>query len=92
MLGRLVILMIALYSYGCIIVFVVTALHNKGEYKMVSKEQVDRIVDAIEGVSMEISDNSSRSLAVDDYNLVSSIWETLNEISNSLKKIEAKMK
>jgi hypothetical protein len=59
---------------------------------MVSKEQIDRIVDAIEGVSMEISDNSSRSLAVDDYNLVSSIWETLNEISNSLKKIEAKMK
>jgi hypothetical protein len=59
---------------------------------MVSKEQVDRIVEAIEGVSMEISDNSSRSLAVDDYNLVSSIWETLNEISNSLKKIEAKMK
>jgi hypothetical protein len=62
------------------------------ENKMVSKEQIDRIVDAIEGVSMEISDNSSRSLAVDDYNLVSSIWETLNEISNSLKKIEAKMK
>jgi len=40
---------------------------------------------------MEISDNSSHSMSVDDYNLVSSIWEALNEISNTLKKIEAKM-
>jgi len=59
---------------------------------MITKEQVDRIVDAIESVSSEIADNSSHSLAVDDYNLVSSIWEALNEISNTLKKIEAKMK
>jgi hypothetical protein len=84
--------MVALYSHGCIIVIVVTALHNLKENKMVSKEQVDRIVEAIEGVSTEIADNSTHSLAVDDYNLVSSIWEALDSIANTLKKIEAKMK
>jgi hypothetical protein len=40
---------------------------------------------------MEISDNSSHSMSVDDYNLVSSVWEALEEISKTLKRIEEKM-
>jgi len=58
---------------------------------MITEKQVDRIVEAIEGVSTEIADNSTDSLAVDDYNLISSIWEALDSIANTLKKIEAKM-
>ena len=65
--------------------------HLTEENKMITKEQIDRVVEAIEGVSSEIADNSSHSLAVDDYNLVSSIWEALDSIANTLKKIEAKM-
>jgi hypothetical protein len=84
--------MIALYSYGCIIVIVVTALYNTGEYKMVSKEQVDRIVDAIEGVSTELSSNSQIGFETESYNMLAFIGENLWEIQNTLKKIEAKMK
>jgi hypothetical protein len=58
---------------------------------MITEKQIDRVVEAIESVSTEIADNSSHSLAVDDYNLVSSIWEALDSIANTLKKIEAKM-
>jgi hypothetical protein len=58
---------------------------------MATEAQMKQLIEAVESVSMEISDNSSHSMSVDDYNLVSSIWEALNEISNTLKKIEAKM-
>jgi hypothetical protein len=90
-LGRLVILMIALYSYGCIIVFVVTALHNKGEYKMISKEQVDRIVDAIEGIGCvnDINTDHNFDLLI---NWIVEVNKNLEDISNTFKKIEAKMK
>ena len=89
---KLVISMVALYSHDCIIVIVVTALHNKGEYKMVSKEQVDRIVDAIEGVSTELSGDSQVKFETDSFNMLAFIGENLWEIQNTLKKIEAKMK
>jgi hypothetical protein len=58
---------------------------------MATEAQMKQLIEAVESVSMEISDNSSHSMSVDDYNLVSVIWEALNEISNTLKKIEAKM-
>jgi hypothetical protein len=58
---------------------------------MATEAQMKQLIEAVESVSMEISDNSSHSMSVDDYNLVSIIWEALNEISNTLKKIEAKM-
>ena len=90
--SRLVILMIALYSYGCIIVIVVTALYNTGEYKMVSKEQVDRIVTAIEEIGGSIDNNSQTAFDTESFNMLAFIGENLWEIQNTLKKIEAKMK
>lgn len=84
--------MVALYSYDCIIVIVVTALHNKGEYKMVSKEQVDRIVDAIEEIGNSIDNNSQTAFDTESFNMLAFIGENLWEIQNTLKKIEAKMK
>lgn len=91
MFNRLVILMIALYSYGCIIVFVVTALHNLKENKMVSKEQVDRIVDAIEGIGCvnDIDTDHNFDLLI---SWVVEINKNLEDIANTFKKIEAKMK
>jgi hypothetical protein len=58
---------------------------------MITEKQIDRIVEAIESVATEVADNSIHSLAVDDYNLISNIWEALDSIANTLKKIEAKM-
>jgi hypothetical protein len=58
---------------------------------MATEAQIERLINAVEGVSMEISDNSSHSMSVDDYNLVSSVWEALEEISKTLKRIEEKM-
>ena len=52
--------------------------------------QLNELIEAVQNISLEQS--SEVSLAVDDYNLVSGIWEALNDISNTLKKIEAKMK
>jgi hypothetical protein len=59
---------------------------------MVSKEQVDRIVDAIEGVSTELSGNSQTAFDTESFNMLAFIGENLWEIQNTLKKIEAKMK
>jgi len=59
---------------------------------MASKEQVDRIVDAIEGVSTELSSNSQIGFETESYNMLAFIGENLWEIQNTLKKIEAKMK
>jgi hypothetical protein len=59
---------------------------------MVGKEQIDRIVEAIEGVSTEIADNSETAFATDSYNMLAFIGDNLWEIQNTLKKIEAKMK
>jgi hypothetical protein len=57
---------------------------------MATEAQMEQLIEAVENISLE-SDNTV-SLAVDDYNLVSSIWQELHDISNTLKKIEAKMK
>lgn len=54
----------------------------------VAKETVytlEDVVDAINNISLETS--GTTSLSVDDYNLVSSIWEELHEISKTLKRI-----
>jgi uncharacterized protein YoxC len=59
---------------------------------MVTKEQIDRIVTAIEEVGGAIGDNSTVEFSVDDYNMLSSIGENLESIANTLKKIEAKIK
>lgn len=59
---------------------------------MMAKEQIDRIVEAIDSVASELSDNSEIRLSTDDYNLVSYLGEQLESIANTLKKIEAKMK
>lgn len=53
---------------------------------MIGKEQVDRIVDAIEGVANEISDNSEIKLSTDDYNLIAYIGEQLERIATALEK------
>jgi hypothetical protein len=59
---------------------------------MVTKEQIDRIVTAIEEVGGAIGDNSTVEFSVDDYNMLSLIGENLESIANTLKKIEAKIK
>jgi hypothetical protein len=59
---------------------------------MVTKEQIDRIVTAIEEVGGAIDNNSAVSFSVDDYNMLSLIGENLESIANTLKKIEAKIK
>ena len=59
---------------------------------MVTKEQIDRIVTAIEEVGGAIGDNSTVEFSVDDYNMLSLISENLESIANTLKKIEAKIK
>jgi environmental stress-induced protein Ves len=59
---------------------------------MVSKEHIDRIVEAIEGVSTELADDSQIRFETESYNMLAFIGENLWEIQNTLKKIEAKMK
>ena len=59
---------------------------------MVSKEQVDRVVEAINELGGAIENNSRTAFEVDDYNMLAFIGENLWEIQNILKKIEAKMK
>ena len=59
---------------------------------MVTKEQIDRIVTAIEEVGGAIDIPSEVSFSVDDYNMLSLIGENLESIANTLKKIEAKIK
>jgi environmental stress-induced protein Ves len=66
--------------------------HLTEENKMISKDQVDRIVDAIEGVSTELSSDSQVRFETESYNMLAFIGENLWEIQNTLKKIEAKMK
>ena len=54
----------------------------------------DDMVDAINGIASSINSiDSTKSISfeVDDYNMLAWIGENLHEISNTLKKIEAKM-
>ena len=50
------------------------------------------IVEALDSIATELSENSRVSFEVDDYNMLAFIGENLWEIANTLKKIEAKMK
>jgi len=52
----------------------------------------DDMVEAIEAVASELENNSKVSFEVDDYNMLAFIGECLHDISDALKKIEAKMK
>lgn len=51
----------------------------------------DDMVDAINDIANSIDSTKSISFEVDDYNMLAWIGENLHEISNTLKKIEAKM-
>ena len=66
--------------------------HLTEENKMISQDQVDRVVQAIEEIGNSIDNNSRTAFEVDDYNMLAFIGENLWEIQNTLKKIEAKMK
>ena len=56
---------------------------------MISKEQVDRIVDAIENVATEVSDNGGEvRLSVDDYNNIAYIGQQLERIATILETWE----
>ena len=59
---------------------------------MLTKEQIDRVVNAIEEIGGSIDDNSSTAFDTESFNMLSMIGENLWEIQNTLKKIEAKMK
>lgn len=50
------------------------------------------VVDGLEQIATELSENSKVSFEVDDYNMLAFIGESLHDINNTLKKIEAKMK
>lgn len=54
---------------------------------MLSKEQIDRIVDAIENISP--TENVIVRLDVEDYNNISYIGENLCRIADCLERIEA---
>jgi len=58
---------------------------------MVNREQVDRIVDAIEGIGCvnDIDNNQNFDLLI---NWIVEINKNLEDIANTFKKIEAKMK
>lgn len=66
--------------------------HLTEENKMISKEQVDRVVSAIEVISDSIDNNSQTAFDTESFNMLAFIGENLWEIQNTLKKIEAKMK
>jgi hypothetical protein len=55
-------------------------------------EKLDKIVDALDSIASELSDSKQIKFEVDDFNMLAFIGENLWEISNTLKKIEAKMK
>jgi hypothetical protein len=57
---------------------------------MATEAQMEELIEAVKDISLDV-DNTTH-MGVDDYNLVASIWEELNSIANTLKKIEAKMK
>jgi hypothetical protein len=67
-------------------------LLNNQENKMATEEQMDKLIDAVEGVSTELSSNSQIGFETDSFNMLAFIGENLWEIQNTLKKIEAKMK
>ena len=50
------------------------------------------IVEALDSITRELSENTRVALEVDDYNMLAFIGENLWEIADTLKKIEAKMK
>jgi hypothetical protein len=66
--------------------------HLTEENKMISKDQVDRVVSAIEVISDSIDNNSQTAFDTESFNMLAFIGENLYEIQNTLKKIEAKMK
>jgi len=53
-------------------------------------KEIIQAIKSLENSLPETFDGEIR-LNVDDYNLVAQIWEALDSIQNSLKKIEAKM-
>jgi hypothetical protein len=59
---------------------------------MISTEQIDRVVSAIEVISDSIDNNSQTAFDTESFNMLAFIGENLYEIQNTLKKIEAKMK
>lgn len=57
---------------------------------MATEAQMEELIQAVKDISLDV--DRTTQMAVDDYNLVSAIWEELHSIANTLKKIEAKMK
>jgi len=56
---------------------------------MTIEAQMEQLIDAVQSIELESS--STVDFGVDTYNLVASIWEALDSIQNTLKKMEAKM-
>lgn len=56
---------------------------------MATEAQMEELIEAVQNI--DTATEVTTNMATDDYNLVSMIWEALNEISNTLKKIESKM-
>jgi len=52
------------------------------------EKQMDQLIEAVNSIELESS--STVDFGVDSYNLISSIWEELNEISKTLKRIADK--
>ena len=59
---------------------------------MIAKEQIDRVVNAIEEIGGSIDNNSQIGFDTESFNMLAFIGENLWEIQNTLKKIEAKIK
>ena len=57
---------------------------------MATEAQMEELIEAVQNISLETSNVTE--MCTEDYNMVASIWEVLSEISNTLKKMEAKMK
>jgi hypothetical protein len=66
--------------------------HLTEENKMISQDQVDRVISAIEVISDSIDNNSQTAFDTESFNMLAFIGENFWEIQNTLKKIEAKMK
>jgi len=55
---------------------------------MTIETQMDQLIEAVN--SIELDSNSTVDFGVDSYNLIAGIWEELNEISKTLKRIADK--
>lgn len=56
---------------------------------MATEAQMEQLIEAVNEI--QIADDITTSMSVEDYNLVSNVWEVLEEISKTLKRIEEKM-